>query len=708
MSGLKVLIFEYDRPFADALERAFTRRGCTVRIVDDGQVGLDVALDDRPGLIILAIELPRMNGFAVCNRIKKHSDLKDIPLMIVSSDSPPETFEQHSKLRTRAEDYAHKPIDPEALIARAAMFVSIPELPDAEITVDDEAIEESVDDLAINIDDDMGGLSDAAFDSILMESIPPESAAALLEPLPEPQAGHPGARSSNSDDFEDYTMVSSSAELPLNLSDIARAVQANPLPQAPAALVAPPLLGGSPSLGRVGVAPPLPPPTLPPFAAPAPMLNEQSPSGYAEAERLQRRVDELSRDLAVAEAARQRVVDLTADNERLRAEGDELARVAKDLEEKTRTAPVSVVPARPGGISTREFLELRESLNRKDKDILARDREILELRDKVLQAEMSTADIDDRLNERDQEVITVRQAGDAVRAELLTEVERRSEIERALAESRQAAAQGEASLQQQVADAEAKRVREAEVYQRELTEVRTELAAAVAASAAQIVAREAAEATLREGHAAALEAVRAESTTAVAQQAAAQRAELEAALSSLRSEHAQVVDSVRADHATEVLAVNVEHARAFEAKGAEHGAAVESMRAAHEQSLAALASDHAAVLTVAAAAAAAAVVAEASMRSELTDRIESLDIELGAARAEGTALASELVTARATMDTSAREVVALRDRLDAMERRKANSEALLDRARQAMEIAAGLVHAATHESPAASDEISTA
>ena len=113
-------------------------------------------------------------------------------------------------------------------------------------------------------------------------------------------------------------------------------------------------------------------------------------------------------------------------------------------------------------------------------------------------------------------------------------------------------------------------------------------------------------------------------------------------------------------------------------------------------------------VTAAAVEVTAAVVAEASMRSELTDRIESLDIELGAARAEGTALASELVTARATMDTSAREVVALRDRLDAMERRKANSEALLDRARQAMEIAAGLVHAATHESPAASDEISTA
>ncbi|MBK8695326.1 MAG: response regulator [Deltaproteobacteria bacterium] len=277
MSALKVLIFEYDRPFADALERAFARRGCSVRVVDDGQVGLDVALDDRPGLIILAIELPRMNGFAVCNRIKKHPDLKDIPLVIVSSDSPPETFEQHSKLRTRAEDYAHKPIDPEALIARAAAFVDIPSAHDSEIVVDDEAIEEAIEEAPINLDDDMGGLSDAAFDNIVLESNPPrpmpDSAASLLEPLPEPRSGRLASPQITSDDFEDYTMVSSAAELPLNFNDIARAVQANPLPPvstppavvappqppAPAVVVPPMARGSAPSLPRVGVAPPMAP-----------------------------------------------------------------------------------------------------------------------------------------------------------------------------------------------------------------------------------------------------------------------------------------------------------------------------------------------------------------------------------------------------------------------------------------------------------------
>ncbi|TAK18901.1 MAG: response regulator [Myxococcaceae bacterium] len=791
MSALKVLIFEYDRPFADALERAFARRGCSVRVVDDGQVGLDVALDDRPGLIILAIELPRMNGFAVCNRIKKHPDLKDIPLVIVSSDSPPETFEQHSKLRTRAEDYAHKPIDPEALIARAAAFVDIPSARDSEIVVDEEAIEEAIEEAPINLDDDMGGLSDAAFDNIVLESNPPRpmpgSAASLLEPLPEPRSGRPASQQVTSDDFEDYTMVSSAAELPLNFNDIARAVQANPLPPVPTppaavapplppppAVVVPPLARGSaPSLPRVGVAPPVPPPSLPSFVPPPavePSAPPQPSAAQLEAERLQRRVDELERDLATAQAATQRVVELTEDNQRLRAHGDELARVTRELEEKVRTStlplPGAISPSRPGGVSTREFLELRESLNRKDKDILARDREIIELRDKLLQAEMSTADIDDRLAERDQEVLSARQAGDAARAELQAEAARRAELERALSEAQQATTRGEASLREQLAATETQRARESEEHQRAIASLRAELEAATAASssqASQLAALVAAEAALREEHAQALEAARAE-TRALAQQGeaslraelegalesaraehaaalSAQRAELEgaleaartehsAALSSLRSEHAQVVDSLRSDYTTAVDAVKAESARALEAKVAEHAAEVEALRsdytaavdavraesaraleakvAEHAAEVEALRSEQSSGLEVAAAATAAAVAAESSTRRELNDRIGSLESELSTLRSQGAALSSDVDAARARAEESAREVASLRDRLAAAERRHAAAGALLDRARQAMEIAAGLVHAAAEEQPSEGADTSAA
>ena len=83
----KVLVFESDAAFASELRSELSKLGCTTVVVDDGNTGLAQASKDPPHLILLSIELPRMNGFAVCNRIKKHPDLKDIPLVIVSSDS---------------------------------------------------------------------------------------------------------------------------------------------------------------------------------------------------------------------------------------------------------------------------------------------------------------------------------------------------------------------------------------------------------------------------------------------------------------------------------------------------------------------------------------------------------------------------------------------------------------------------------------------
>src|SRR3954462_5090128 len=120
----KVLVFESDAAFAGELRNELGKLGCNTNVVDDGNVGLQQAASDRPDLILLSIELPRMNGFSVCNKLKKDPALKDVPLIIMSSESSDETFEQHRKLRTRAEDYVHKPIAFGDLLARIQPFAA--------------------------------------------------------------------------------------------------------------------------------------------------------------------------------------------------------------------------------------------------------------------------------------------------------------------------------------------------------------------------------------------------------------------------------------------------------------------------------------------------------------------------------------------------------------------------------------------------------
>src|ERR1700733_1263955 len=121
----KVLVFESDAAFAGELRSELGKYGCTTTVVDDGNVGLQQAASEKPDLILLSIELPRMNGFSVCNKLKKDPNLKDVPLIIMSSESSDETFEQHKKLRTRAEDYVHKPIGFADLLERIQRFVTL-------------------------------------------------------------------------------------------------------------------------------------------------------------------------------------------------------------------------------------------------------------------------------------------------------------------------------------------------------------------------------------------------------------------------------------------------------------------------------------------------------------------------------------------------------------------------------------------------------
>ena len=154
----KILIFESDVAFASELRTEFANLGCEATVVDDGNAGIQLAAQDKPSLILLAIELPRMNGFSVCNKIKKDPALKDIPLIILSSESSEETFEQHKKLRTRAEDYLSKPVSFGELFQHARQLVAFENAPAASDVMDEILVVD--DELAIEELDENGAESD--------------------------------------------------------------------------------------------------------------------------------------------------------------------------------------------------------------------------------------------------------------------------------------------------------------------------------------------------------------------------------------------------------------------------------------------------------------------------------------------------------------------------------------------------------------------
>ncbi|HHH28184.1 MAG TPA: response regulator, partial [Polyangiaceae bacterium] len=149
----KVLIFENDDVFAGQLRAGLGALGCTVQVFKEGTPGLQAASKANPEIILLTVELPRVNGFSICNKLKKDPKLSSVPLLLLSSRSTQETFEQHKKLKTRADAYLHKPISVSDVIDEMRQFVSLSTLDAAGYDIADEHTSQVDDDEVVLLDD---------------------------------------------------------------------------------------------------------------------------------------------------------------------------------------------------------------------------------------------------------------------------------------------------------------------------------------------------------------------------------------------------------------------------------------------------------------------------------------------------------------------------------------------------------------------------
>ncbi len=111
---MKVLIVDDDRVLADVVAFALRREGFQVVQAYDGLSALQRWSEENPDLIILDVNLPKMDGFTVCQRIRRESDTPIIMLTVRGEDE-----DVVHGLELGADDYMSKPFSPRQLVARA-------------------------------------------------------------------------------------------------------------------------------------------------------------------------------------------------------------------------------------------------------------------------------------------------------------------------------------------------------------------------------------------------------------------------------------------------------------------------------------------------------------------------------------------------------------------------------------------------------------
>lgn len=111
---MKVLIVDDDRVLADVVAFALRREGFQVIQAFDGLSALQRWAEDKPDLLVLDVNLPKMDGFTVCQRIRKEADTPIIMLTVRGEDD-----DIVHGLELGADDYIPKPFSPRQLVARA-------------------------------------------------------------------------------------------------------------------------------------------------------------------------------------------------------------------------------------------------------------------------------------------------------------------------------------------------------------------------------------------------------------------------------------------------------------------------------------------------------------------------------------------------------------------------------------------------------------
>jgi CheY-like chemotaxis protein len=111
---MKVLIVE-DSPDSRELLAAIIRKlGCEVAEAEDGAIGVDKALTYQPDLILMDVEMPRMNGIEATSRLKTNALTRDTPVVLVTAHTRWEVRRQEA-LAAGAAELLRKPLSLETI-----------------------------------------------------------------------------------------------------------------------------------------------------------------------------------------------------------------------------------------------------------------------------------------------------------------------------------------------------------------------------------------------------------------------------------------------------------------------------------------------------------------------------------------------------------------------------------------------------------------
>lgn len=111
-----VLVVEDDPSICALLERALSSHGYIVHVATDGEAGLVKCLEVRPDVLLLDVNLPKLDGLSLAKQLKANDALKNIPIVFLTAQGRPK--DMIAGIQAGARHYLTKPFKLDDLLSK--------------------------------------------------------------------------------------------------------------------------------------------------------------------------------------------------------------------------------------------------------------------------------------------------------------------------------------------------------------------------------------------------------------------------------------------------------------------------------------------------------------------------------------------------------------------------------------------------------------
>ncbi len=114
--GKKILLADDSITIQKVIELTFSDEDFEVVTVGNGRLAVERVVEIRPDIVLCDIIMPEKDGYEVCDFIKRHPQLSNVPVLLLTGAFEP--FDQERAARVQCDGFLAKPFEPETLIAK--------------------------------------------------------------------------------------------------------------------------------------------------------------------------------------------------------------------------------------------------------------------------------------------------------------------------------------------------------------------------------------------------------------------------------------------------------------------------------------------------------------------------------------------------------------------------------------------------------------